>query len=58
MIGVLAYAAPLISVLILVIAGAAQPSWAIALACMAIVWGSLLAGIIPSRRDAVCKLIS
>lgn len=58
LLGVLAYAAPLISVLLLVIAGVAQPSWTIAFACLAIVGGSLLAGIKRNRRDKACKLIS
>jgi drug/metabolite transporter (DMT)-like permease len=45
LLGVLAYGAPLISVLLLVLAGEAQPSWVLVWACMAIVGGSALAGI-------------
>ncbi|WP_020394222.1 DMT family transporter [Thiolinea disciformis] len=43
LIGVLSYAAPLISALALVVAGRAEPSWTIALAACAIVGGALLA---------------
>lgn len=45
LLGILAYAAPLISVLLLVAAGEAQVSWTLVLACIAIVSGSALAGI-------------
>lgn len=45
LLGTLAYAAPLISILLLVAAGEAEASWEIALACIAIVSGSALAGI-------------
>ena len=45
LLGVLAYAAPLISVLLLIISGEAEPSWAVLWACIAIVCGSALAGI-------------
>ena len=44
LLGVLAYAAPLISVILLVLAGQADFNWNIGLACVAIVGGSLLAG--------------
>ncbi len=44
LLGVLAYGAPVISVLLLVLAGEAQLSWHLAWACLAIVLGSLLAG--------------
>jgi len=42
--GACAYAAPLLSTLLLVAFGAAEPSWAIAAACALIVGGALLAG--------------
>ncbi len=45
LLGILAYAAPLISVLLLIAAGEAQLSWILLLACTAIVGGSALAGI-------------
>ena len=45
LLGVLAYSAPLISVVLLVLAGMAQPTWVLAIAALAIVGGSLLAGI-------------
>jgi len=45
LLGVLAYSAPLISVLLLILAGVTQPSWALVWACIAIVGGSALAGI-------------
>ncbi len=44
LLGVLAYAAPLISTLLLVVAGLAEPTWQLATACLTIVCGSLLAG--------------
>ncbi|OZG73315.1 EamA family transporter [Hahella sp. CCB-MM4] len=44
LLGVLAYAAPLISTVLLVAAGQAEASWSLALACLAIVGGSLIAG--------------
>lgn len=53
LLGILAYAAPLISVLLLVLAGEAEPNWTIAWACMAIVSGSALAGI--SRKRLLAK---
>lgn len=53
LLGVLAYAAPLISTLLLVMAGEADLSWTLALACLAIVAGSALAGI--SRKPQVAK---
>ena len=49
LLGVLAYAAPLVSVLLLVIAGITEPGWSLALAALAIVAGSLMAGL--SRID-------
>ncbi len=45
LLGVLAYAAPLISVLLLLVAGEGQPGWSLAWACLAIVGGSVIAGI-------------
>jgi drug/metabolite transporter (DMT)-like permease len=50
LLGVLAYSAPLISVVVLVLAGVAQPRWTIALASLAIVGGSLLAGLAHNLR--------
>ncbi len=43
LLGVLSYAAPLISVLVLIVAGKAQPEWSILLACLAIVGGAWVA---------------
>lgn len=51
LLGVLAYAAPMISVLLLVAAGEARPDWSLALACLAIVGGSAMAGI--SRKPKI-----
>jgi len=48
--GACAYAAPLLSTLLLVAFGAAEPSWAIAAACALIVGGALLAGQELLRR--------
>lgn len=45
LLGILAYAAPLISVLLLIAAGEAPLSWSLLLACIAIVSGSAIAGI-------------
>ena len=45
LLGVLAYSAPLISVLLLVLAGITQPSWTILFASLAIIGGSLMAGL-------------
>ncbi len=50
LLGVLAYAAPMISILLLVVAGEAQPSWTLAIACLAVVGGSALAGISRKRK--------
>lgn len=44
LLGTLAYSAPLISVILLVIAGEAQPTWMLFIASLAIVGGSLIAG--------------
>lgn len=44
LLGVLAYSAPLISVLLLILAGFGEPSPALLLACLAIVGGSFIAG--------------
>jgi drug/metabolite transporter (DMT)-like permease len=49
LLGVLAYAAPLISVLLLVVSGLAQANRTTAIACMVIVGGSCLAGISRHR---------
>lgn len=48
--GVASYAAPVLSTLLLVVAGYAQPSWALGLACVAIVAGALIASGEPSRK--------
>lgn len=45
LLGVLAYATPLISVLLLVVADKAQMDFSLILACLAIVFGSVVAGI-------------
>ncbi|WP_271273963.1 aromatic amino acid exporter YddG [Aliamphritea hakodatensis] len=52
LLGVLAYAAPLISTLLLVAAGLADTSWTLAVASLTIVAGSLIAGIgkKPTKR--------
>jgi len=50
LLGVLAYAAPLISVLLLVIADKAQMNSSLILACLAIVSGSALAGISSNKN--------
>jgi len=54
LLGVLAYGAPLISTLLLVLCGFAQASWGLALASLLIVGGALLAAIGPRlwRRRA------
>lgn len=49
LLGVLAYGAPLISVLLLWLAGEAAFSWTLVWACLAIVGGSLLAGLSRGR---------
>ncbi|MGJ3244515.1 MAG: aromatic amino acid exporter YddG [Elainellaceae cyanobacterium] len=41
--GALSYAAPLLSTLLLIVCGLAEPSWSIAIACLLIVGGALLA---------------
>lgn len=43
LLGVLSYAAPLISVVLLIAAGKAEPEWSILLACLAIVGGAWVA---------------
>lgn len=57
LLGVLAYSAPMISVLLLVLFGLAAPTWTLALACVAIVGGSLIAGLSdrPQKRDLTNK---
>ncbi len=55
LLGVLAYAAPLISVLLLIVAGEAQPGWSLAWACLAIVGGSAIAGI--NRKKQHVKML-
>jgi len=44
LLGVLSYAAPLISVLLLILAGKAEPSLGVLFACLAIVGGAFIAG--------------
>ncbi len=51
LLGVMAYAAPLISILLLVLAGEADADLTLALACAAIVGGSLIAGLAGRRAD-------
>lgn len=51
LLGVLAYGAPLISVLLLLLAGEGQASWVLLVACVTIVGGSALAGV--ERRRSV-----
>jgi drug/metabolite transporter (DMT)-like permease len=49
--GVLSYLAPLLSTVLLVLAGKAEPSWTLALACLLIVGGALLAsGVVRPGR--------
>ncbi|NRP59334.1 MULTISPECIES: DMT family transporter [unclassified Marinobacterium] len=52
LLGVLAYSAPLISVVLLVLFGLAEPSWTLAWACLAIVGGSLIAGFERNKKAA------
>ncbi|UTW13408.1 aromatic amino acid exporter YddG [Marinobacterium rhizophilum] len=54
LLGVLAYGAPLVSTLLLVISGFAEPSLALLLASLLIVGGALVAGVLPgwlARRE-------
>ena len=51
--GVLSYAAPLMSVTLLILTGNADASWSLAWACLAIIGGSLLAGL--STRKPMFK---
>ena len=55
LLGVLAYAAPVISVVILLIFGRAEWSWNLALACAAIVGGSLIAVKREGRPTAIAE---
>ncbi len=48
--GALAYAAPLLSTLLLILFGRAEASWTIALACLLIVGGAVLASGDMLRR--------
>lgn len=50
LLGVLAYGAPLISVLLLVLTGESPFSWILVSACLAIVSGSVLAGIRKTKK--------
>lgn len=56
--GASSYAAPLISTVILIAVGAAQPSWSIALACLLITGGAAIAAkdLFKSRRKADAAL--
>jgi drug/metabolite transporter (DMT)-like permease len=59
LLGVLAYGAPLISTLLLVLSGFAQASLSLLLASLLIVGGALVAGVMPGwlqRRGVVCRL--
>jgi drug/metabolite transporter (DMT)-like permease len=47
LLGVLSYASPVLSTLLLVVLGFAAPSWTLALACSLIV----IAGVIATRAD-------
>jgi len=50
--GALAYAAPLLSTILLVALGLAEPSWVIAVACMLIVGGAVLASGQGRRKES------
>jgi drug/metabolite transporter (DMT)-like permease len=52
LLGVLSYATPLLSTLLLIASGAAHASWSIALACLLIAGGAWLASSVSSVRDA------
>lgn len=52
LLGVASYAAPVLSTLILVLAGYAEPTLTLALACMLIVAGALIATLTPKRALA------
>jgi len=49
LLGVLSYATPLLSTLLLVVSGAAHASWSIALACLFIAGGAWLASSVPTK---------
>lgn len=49
LLGILSYAAPPLSVLALVLAGRAAPSWTLLVACLLIAGGALLASLAPAR---------
>jgi drug/metabolite transporter (DMT)-like permease len=51
LLGVLAYAAPLISVILLVVVGESQLSYSMLVACLMIVGGSVFAGVDMSRKN-------
>jgi drug/metabolite transporter (DMT)-like permease len=53
--GAASYAAPLLSTLVLILTGFAEPSWRIALACLLVTGGAVLAAkdMILARRNAV-----
>ena len=52
LLGVASYAAPVLSTLILVLAGYAEPSLTLALACALIAAGALVAALSPKRGSA------
>ncbi len=56
--GVASYAAPVLSTVILVIAGYAPASWLLALSCVLIVVGALVASFGPAARSAAPKAVS
>ena len=50
LLGVLSYAAPLISVVMLILAGKAEPTFSVLFACLAIVGGAFIAGQAHQRK--------
>jgi drug/metabolite transporter (DMT)-like permease len=57
LLGVASYAAPVLSTLLLVAAGYAAASWTLALACLLIVAGALVAGGVGRRTQAPSRTI-
>lgn len=51
LLGVASYAAPVLSTIVLVLAGYAQPSWLLATSCVLIVVGALVASYAPRRAE-------
>jgi drug/metabolite transporter (DMT)-like permease len=56
--GAASYAAPLLSTLILTVFGFAEPSWRIALACLLVTGGAVLAAQEMFRRKSVAKQVA